>query len=76
LWRRLSGFLVHFPFGVDVDGGAMVGFVIVIHAVQRSRCVWASASPLAAVQSSAPLVVLGGDLSLNVFGLLSCEGPP
>jgi hypothetical protein len=32
----LSGALVHFPFGVDVDGavfGAMIGFVAMIHAV-------------------------------------------
>jgi hypothetical protein len=36
LWRRLSGFLVHSPFGVKVNGavfGAMVGFVVVVHVV-------------------------------------------
>jgi hypothetical protein len=40
--------LVYFPFGVDVDGaifGAMVGFVAMVHAEQRSRCLLASASP-------------------------------
>jgi hypothetical protein len=39
--------LIHFLFGVDVDGtifGAMVGFVAMVHVVQRSWCAWASAS--------------------------------
>jgi hypothetical protein len=36
LWRRLSGFLVHFSFGIEVNGaifGVMVGFIVVVHAV-------------------------------------------
>jgi hypothetical protein len=36
LWRRLSGFLVHFLLGVDVDRaifGTMVGFIAMVHAV-------------------------------------------
>jgi uncharacterized membrane protein required for colicin V production len=70
LWQRLSGLLVHFLLGVYVDGaifGAMVGFTAMVHAEQRSRCVWASASPPAMVRSSAPLVVLGGSLVESVW---------
>jgi hypothetical protein len=36
LWRRLSGVLVHFLLGVDVDRaifGTMVGFIAMVHAV-------------------------------------------
>jgi hypothetical protein len=45
LWRRLSGVLVHFPFGVDVDGaiiGFVMSFVAMVRAVQGSRCIQAS----------------------------------
>jgi hypothetical protein len=34
--RRLSGVLLHFPLGVEVNGaifGAVVGFTVVIHVV-------------------------------------------
>jgi hypothetical protein len=39
LRRRLSGVLVHFPFGVDVDGaifGFVVDFIAMVHVVQGS----------------------------------------
>jgi hypothetical protein len=57
--------LVHFVLGVDVDRavfGAMVGFIAVVHAVQRSWHVWSSTSPTTSVQGCPPLVALGRPL--------------
>jgi hypothetical protein len=65
LWCRLHGVLVHLALGVDVDRavfGAMVGFIAIVHEVQGSRCVWASASPTTSVRSSTSLDALGRSL--------------
>jgi hypothetical protein len=61
LRQRLSGVLVHFPFGVDVDGaifGFVVSFVAMVHAVHGSWCIQALATPMASIQSSASLTGL------------------
>jgi hypothetical protein len=58
----LSGALVHFPLGVDVDRavfGTMIGFIAMVHAVHGSWCVWASASPVTFIRSSTSPVALG-----------------
>jgi hypothetical protein len=65
LWRRLSGVLVHLPLGVDVDRAVfsvMVGIIAMVHAVQVSRCVWASVLPTTSVGSSTSLAALGKSL--------------
>jgi hypothetical protein len=52
LWQMLSRFLIHLPFGFEVNGAilrAMVGFAAVIHAIWRFQCVWASTVPPAMV---------------------------
>jgi hypothetical protein len=61
LWQRLSGVLVHFLFGVDVDGsifGFVIGVVAMVHEVLGSYCIRASAMSTASVRSSASLVAL------------------
>jgi hypothetical protein len=63
LVRRLCQILLHFLFGLKIDGAifcAMVGVAAMVHVVWRFHCVWASAAPLATVRSSTSLVVLGG----------------
>jgi hypothetical protein len=68
LMRRLCRILLHFLFCLKIDGTifcVMVGFVAMVHAVWRFHCVWASAAPLAMVQSSASLDVLVGYLIEN-----------
>jgi hypothetical protein len=53
--------LVHVPLGVNVDRaifGTMVDFIAMVHAVQWSQCVWASASPTTFVRRSTSLVGL------------------
>jgi hypothetical protein len=57
--------LVHLLLGVDVDRvvfGAMVGFIAIVYAIQRSQRVWASASSTTSVLSSTSLVALGRSL--------------
>jgi hypothetical protein len=57
--------LVHLPLCVDVDRavfGAMVDFIAMVHVVQGSRRVWASASAMTSVRSSTSLVPLGRSL--------------
>jgi hypothetical protein len=53
---------------------AMVGFIVMVHAIWRFHCVWALVMPLSMVQSSASLVVLGGSL-IESLRFLSHEGP-
>jgi hypothetical protein len=58
LRQRLVGVLVHFLFGVDVDGaifGFVVGFVAMVHVVEGSWCIQASAAPMTSVRSSTSL---------------------
>jgi membrane associated rhomboid family serine protease len=56
-----SGVLVHFRFGVDVDGaifGFVISFIAMVYAVQGSWCIWASAMPTASVRRFASLASL------------------
>jgi uncharacterized membrane protein required for colicin V production len=65
LVRRLCRILLHFLFGLKVDGAifcAMIGVAAMVHTVWRFHCVWVLVVPLAMVQCSASLVVLGGSL--------------
>jgi hypothetical protein len=65
MWRRLGGVLVHFALSVNVDRsvfGAMVGFIAVVHVVQRSWRVWSLASPMTSVRGCPLLVALGRPL--------------
>jgi hypothetical protein len=67
--------LVHFALDVDVDRaifGAMVGFIVVVHVVQGSWCVWSSASPATSIRSSTLLVALRG-LWLRILEFEWCE---
>jgi hypothetical protein len=79
LWQRLSGVLIHLPLGVDVDRavfGTMVSFFAMVHAVQGSRCVWASALPTTSARSSTSLVAWGGGVVLwsRVLESVWCRG--
>jgi uncharacterized membrane protein required for colicin V production len=52
LVRRLCRILLHFLFGLKIDGAifcAMVGFAVMVHAVWRFHCVWPSIAPPATV---------------------------
>jgi uncharacterized membrane protein required for colicin V production len=68
LVRRLCRILLHFLFGLKVDGAifcAMVGVAAMVHTIWRFHCVLASAAPPAT-----SLVVLGGifdRMSLGFF---------
>jgi hypothetical protein len=65
LLRRLRGFLVHFSFGLEEYEAifcAMIGLVVVKHIVQRSECVWASATTTTAIWCAASLIVLSESL--------------
>jgi hypothetical protein len=57
--------LVHLPLGVDVDRAVFsvtVGIIAMLHAVQVSQCVWASAPLVTSVGSSTSLAALGKSL--------------
>jgi uncharacterized membrane protein required for colicin V production len=65
LVRRLCRILLHFLFGLKIDGAifyVMVDFTTMVHAVWRFHYVWALATPPATVRSSTSLVILGGSL--------------
>jgi hypothetical protein len=51
--------------GVNVESavfGTTVSFIAMVHAIQGSQCVWASASPMTTVRSSTSLDALGRSL--------------
>jgi hypothetical protein len=75
LLRRLAKLLIHFPFGIEVDGaifGVVVGFPAVTHAIWRFHCVRASFVAPATVRSSASSCI-GGIFDRKLLGFFPAK---